>query len=1154
MTPLAVPITLGDFTLERPLGRGGMAEVWLGRHRMLGRPAALKVMRPALADDAAFIEGFHREVQAVAGLDHPGVVGVFDTGLVDAGAAAASGGAFAAGSPWLAMEYAAGGDLSSWVTPVSWGRLHATMLEILDALAHAHARGVIHRDLKPANILVRGPEAARALVLTDFGIAHVVEPSLDSDAVGATTLGTPQYMSPEQIRGHWRDYGPWTDLYALGCLAFELACGHTPYRGSSPVGVAIKQVSAPVPALGETRGVPAAFGAWVRRLLAKKPEERFECAADAAWHLARIPAPGGVIRGSGSFVAVVASRPTVPMTALGTLAVVVDTALLTQAGGRREEDSTVPPGAGDEHETPPMPASWRLPDAFEAPRALGTGLFAVRETPFVGREAERDRLWAALGRVRARGTVGVVGVEGGSGSGKSRLVDWLARRAEEVGAAIAIRVDHGPVPSPLDGVLAAMRSWFRGDELARPALDVRIDERLRRLMPFMADADVARMAGALATLLDPAPAGAGRSAHPGEQRAAVAQWLRQVTERRPVVLHIEDAHFAVESLALAEHLVADARQAPILVVVTLCRDRLAERPEALEIIERLAARAEVDRWALGPLSLDDHGRFVASLLGLSPRLVEAVVAGTGGDPWFAEQVVADWVERDLLTPGAEGYEGAGVEVPADVLALVQARIERLAASFAEPERVIRALEAAAVLGHTVDRGEWMRVCARLSAPPPPGLVMAIVDRGFARLVPSGFAWAHDAWRAAMAASARRNGRWVALHGIAAKVLRTAPPSAVGNERIARHLHAAGRLDEARAALYAAARLRLENSDYRRAAGLAEEIERAAVEQGLSGPDRVRSLARAMRADALRYLSQIDEARAILAGLADDPHPAVQAEVARISAGMAHFADDIERSHELYERAIALYRGLDDVVGEIRSRHGWSWVQQTRGRHAESRAGYEAAAALAAAHGEDLEEAWCRHGLASVFVYEGRIGSREPAERALVIFERAGARGGEAAARMFIAEGLGCEGRFDEAWPMYRAAIDGWQALGSPFVPVGITCKALMQLDAGLDDAAGVSLARVADEGAKMPGQFRPLYRVARALLAARRGEADAFEPVRSLIAGAVVSPRVRHLLAELAERLAARPEEARAAWLLAARAFDSVEPEAAARCRARAVG
>lgn len=391
MSHVASRISLGDFILERPIGRGGMAEVWLGRHRTLDRPAALKVMRPALVNDPGFTEGFAREVRAVAGLDHPGIVGVFDAGVVGEAAAGASGGALAAGSPWLAMEFAAGGDMSSWVTPVSWARVYATLLEVLDALAHAHARGVIHRDLKPANILVRGAGAERALMLTDFGIAHVVEPSLDSDAVGATSSGTPQYMAPEQIRGHWRDYGPWTDLYALGCLAFELASGKPPYGGSSPVSIAIKQVSAPVPALGETRGAPPAFGEWVRRLLAKKPEERFECAADAAWHLARIPAPAGVglIRGSAPRLAEVASRPTVPATALATLAVVVDTALLERVAPGLREDSTAPPPAADRHETPPMPPTWRLPDAGEVGRAFGTGLFGVRETPFVGREAER---------------------------------------------------------------------------------------------------------------------------------------------------------------------------------------------------------------------------------------------------------------------------------------------------------------------------------------------------------------------------------------------------------------------------------------------------------------------------------------------------------------------------------------------------------------------------------------------------------------------------------------------------------------------------------------------------------------------------------------------------------------------------------------------
>ena len=160
---------------------------------------------------------------------------VHDHGSVDAAAEDASGGELRRGSPWLAMDFVAGGTLGERVQAValSWRQQRGVLLALLDALAHAHSRGLVHRDLKPANVLLADPDdPAAGLQLTDFGLAQAGE---ERAAPGHTEVasGTPQYMSPEQFEGHWRDYGPWTDLYALGCVAFTLASGDLPYQGES---------------------------------------------------------------------------------------------------------------------------------------------------------------------------------------------------------------------------------------------------------------------------------------------------------------------------------------------------------------------------------------------------------------------------------------------------------------------------------------------------------------------------------------------------------------------------------------------------------------------------------------------------------------------------------------------------------------------------------------------------------------------------------------------------------------------------------------------------------------------------------------------------------------------------------------------------------
>ncbi|MCA9559403.1 MAG: serine/threonine protein kinase, partial [Myxococcales bacterium] len=284
--PPSTPAPLGAFTLEAPVGRGGMGEVWAARHVASGAPVAVKLVTTAHAANPRFRAAFAAEVRAIARLNHPGIVAVHDFGRVTPPDADRAG--LAVGSPYLVMDLLDGGSLTPRLGVTPWDEARGILLALLSALAHAHARGVVHRDLKPENVLWGGHP--QRLQLTDFGLAFAADAALDGGdgEVAFAAAGTPAYMAPEQVLGGWRDLGPWTDLYAVGCLAYALVCGASPFARDTPAASVAAQMSEPAPPLVPTVAVPLELDAWIRALLVKDPDRRCRRAADAAFALRRL--------------------------------------------------------------------------------------------------------------------------------------------------------------------------------------------------------------------------------------------------------------------------------------------------------------------------------------------------------------------------------------------------------------------------------------------------------------------------------------------------------------------------------------------------------------------------------------------------------------------------------------------------------------------------------------------------------------------------------------------------------------------------------------------------------------------------------------------------------------------------------------------------
>ncbi len=251
-----------------------MATVFEGRDLKLERPVAIKLLRPHLAGDASFANRFNQEARAVAELSHPNIAGVYDTGVDN-------------GQHYIIMELLPGPTLSELLAGVPNGRLPAEQVmriggEVARALGAAHSRGVVHRDVKPANIIFAANGAAK---VTDLGIARALAQAETTDT--GAILGSPHYLSPEQVKGETA--GPRSDIYSLGVVLYQMLTGHTPYRGDTPLAIAVQHVQGTPPSLSaEVPDLPAGLAAVVAKAMARDPEDRFGSAAEVVDALAAV--------------------------------------------------------------------------------------------------------------------------------------------------------------------------------------------------------------------------------------------------------------------------------------------------------------------------------------------------------------------------------------------------------------------------------------------------------------------------------------------------------------------------------------------------------------------------------------------------------------------------------------------------------------------------------------------------------------------------------------------------------------------------------------------------------------------------------------------------------------------------------------------------
>lgn len=658
----------------------------------------------------------------------------------------------------------------------------------------------------------------------------------------------------------------------------------------------------------------------------------------------------------------------------------------------------------------------------------------------------------------------IVTVRGASATGKSRLVEWFARRADEVGAIDLLRADHDVIPGPRDGVTGAIERQLRCQHLDRGAL---FDRTLDILERFDADTDedARRLdAAALTELLRPSSgegADAAREHAPvvsfesqRERHNVIEHYLRRAAARRPVLLWIEDVQWGDESLALVRHLMRRREDtSPMLVILTARVEALTERPREASRLAEIERDAITSTLHLEPLTRREHADFVSRLVALEPALARDVAARTARDPLFATQLVGDWIARDLLEAGPRGFAlRERVALPADVYDLWSSRLERLDAigfvGWREP------LELAAALGMHFEHTVWREACHRAGYNAPLALLPWLTSRGLLRRLDqqkTALSWRHAMLRESVARSSRHAGRWSSHHRVLAAMLADHPRAEAPDllERRARHLLEAGDLDRALELLRCSVAGRATQRSYDQALALVALHEETADALGLSARDPRRAQLWPIEANLLRYtgavaraIARCEEALEDIEAL-EDPRK-LRADLLRVLTLLRWQAGDLAGAACAGEEALALYGELGDDEGRLRTLHSYGWAVLQQCRFEDALYLFTRGAKLGRELRSDIDRAWCVIAISDVHIRRNQPDEAEPhAHTARALFDRAGARSGVATTLHMYGMIARARGDLDEAERRYDQAAEIWDYLGSALVQLAHIDRALV---------------------------------------------------------------------------------------------------------------
>jgi serine/threonine protein kinase/energy-coupling factor transporter ATP-binding protein EcfA2 len=712
--PPPMPVLPGHVIADRyevvsVLGEGGMGIVYRCRDQASGQFVAIKRVIPPEGKLAGeYVMWFYKEARALAALDHPGIVRARDFGQL------------ADGSPYLAMELASGVSLHDLTAArLSFELIWSIVDQVLAALGHAHARGIVHGDLKPSNVLVEEQEDGPPEVhILDFGLAWLRQDTHDERLDGEKSMefaphagaGTPGYMAPEQIQHEMHHVCGPTDIYSLGCILYKLLGGRSPFHGD-PKALLRQHAFDRVPPLELAIDAPAEVVGFVHRMLAKRPWDRWEFAAEARTEWARFRPDASVDPEVWRFPA------------------------LSHAAGANKAATTRKTGAHG-----PNPQLAAKPE--RAP-----GLLSMRPSPLVGRDDVRRLLSDVCNDVaEGRGpTHRLVLLVGPAGAGKSRIAEWLCGVVHEEGTMIPLRARYRRMRTPLDGMLGAVTQYYSFERTDRDTIERSL---LSRWKVKKDDKNGRAWVAGAAEWLRPAqpgsevgPSGLRFTLDTLETRRQVHRYtLRRISRGRPLLFWLDDLHHAGQTtfeglLRLHEH---DPDQRIVMVATVRAEDVQLGTPAA-DRLRQLREVLDGDVVEIAAMDPETTTSLLQASLPLDETAAREAARRSRGNPLFALQQLHAWA----LAGNLELVNGL-YRVPPEILALRPQTTAELWDSrvSAMPEEQRPAAYATATLGGDIRREVLHALLTTLGLPADACIISLqnaeiILPRG-----PGRYGWPH----------------------------------------------------------------------------------------------------------------------------------------------------------------------------------------------------------------------------------------------------------------------------------------------------------------------------------------------------------------------------------------------------------------------------